>query len=477
MRVLWCAWREYTGDGGAVNRSRVTIDVLRAQREGTEGLMRRQRTRIASLVSHAHGHSRYYRRLYGDASSVNVPLRSLPPVSKPDLMASFDDWVTDPRVTRVGVEEFMSDPSRIGRPYLDRYWVCSTSGTTGYPGLFVHDPQALAVYRAFTIRLDLSWLSGRDWLGVARHRMRWASVIGTGAHFAGASWIEAERNRSWWRRHAFRVFSVQQPLGDLVAALNTFNPGFVSGYPSALEVLAVEQQAGRLRLEPVVLETGGESMLPEDRRRVAQAFGTTPRDVYAASEAITMAFDCTLGWLHVNADWVVLEPVDAENQPTPPGEPSHTVLLTNLANHVQPIIRYDLGDSVLARPDPCPCGSPLPAIRVEGRRDDVLRLENAEGRIVPVLPLAIGSTLDDTPGVRRSQLVQTGGRTIRVRLACDVGADADMAWQRVSESLRCYLGTMGLGNVVLERATEPPEQSERSGKFRQVIGMGRANSV
>jgi hypothetical protein len=58
-----------------------------------------------------------------------------------------------------------------------------------------------------------------------------------------------------------------------------------------------------------------------------------------------------------------------------------------------------------------------------------------------------------------------------------VGADADMAWQRVSESLRCYLGTMGLGNVVLERATEPPEQSERSGKFRQVIGMGRANSV
>lgn len=85
-----------------------------------------------------------------------------------------------------------------------------------------------------------------------------------------------------------------------------------------------------------------------------------------------MAVDCDHGWLHVNSDWVVLEPVDADHAPTPPGIASHTVLLTNLANRVQPLIRCDLGDSVLARPDPCPCGSPFPAIRVQGRRDDVL---------------------------------------------------------------------------------------------------------
>ena len=89
---------------------------------------------------------------------------------------------------------------------------------------------------------------------------------------------------------------------------------------------------------------------------------------------MSIAYACTEGWLHVNADWVLLEPVDAEHRPMPPGEPSHTVLLTNLANRVQPIIRYDLGDSVIAKPEPCACGSPLPAIRVEGRHDDVVSL-------------------------------------------------------------------------------------------------------
>ena len=46
---------------------------------------------------------------------------------------------------------------------------------------------------------------------------------------------------------------------------------------------------------------------------------------------------------------MILEPVDRDYRPTPPGELSHTVLLTNLANAVQPIIRYDLGDSVRAK--------------------------------------------------------------------------------------------------------------------------------
>lgn len=57
----------------------------------------------------------------------------------------------------------------------------------------------------------------------------------------------------------------------------------------------------------------------------------------------------------MNADWVLLEPVDERHRPTPPGVPSHTVLLTNLANRVQPLIRYDLGDSVTLLDRPCQC--------------------------------------------------------------------------------------------------------------------------
>ena len=58
-----------------------------------------------------------------------------------------------------------------------------------------------------------------------------------------------------------------------------------------------------------------------------------------------MTYECRHRRLHVNADWYLVEPVDRRGTPVPPGRPSHTTLITNLANTVLPIIRYDIGDS------------------------------------------------------------------------------------------------------------------------------------
>src|SRR5665647_439493 len=139
--------------------ARVVRELLRAQREGAAGLARRQEARLASLIEHARAGSPFYQRLYRYQPAHGVVLRNLPPVTKPELMAAFDEWVTDPAVTRAGVEAFIADPALIGTPYRGEYFVCTSSGTTGYPGLFVHDAGAVTVYRAFSVRADLAWLS------------------------------------------------------------------------------------------------------------------------------------------------------------------------------------------------------------------------------------------------------------------------------------------------------------------------------
>lgn len=451
----------------------IALDQLRAQRQGPAGLARRREARLAAIVAHARTSSPFYRHRYRDVvpprPSGRVVLAELPPVTKQELMANFDDWVTDPAVTRAGVEAFIADPSLAGTPFLGRYFVCTTSGTTGRPGIFVHDPHSLAVSQSFILRIDLAWLSPASLLAMARRGVRWAAVVGTGGHFAGAGWVQWQRRRSWWRRRAFQAFPVQQKLARLVAALNDYDPSAITGYPSALALLAGEQMAGRLHLRPVVVELAGESSGPQERARIAEAFGGAVHDAYAASEFTPLAYDCARGWLHVNSDWAILEPVGADYGPTLAGEYSHTVLLTNLANRVQPIIRYDLGDSVLAKSGPCECGNPLPAIRVAGRRDDVLRLLAADGTTVRILPLAIGSVLDETPGLHRSQLVQTAPASLRLRLEPEPGADAGAVWLTVSAKLSEYLAGLELGNVGVVRAEEPPEQSGQSGKFRQVI--------
>ena len=214
-----------------------------------------------------------------------------------------------------------------------------------------------------------------------------ADAVGTGGHFAGEGWTESERSRDVVRSRAYSVISVQRPLAEIVAVLNDRDPAVLIVYPSALALLAEEQAAGRLKLRLAFVELGGEAMSPAARARAAQAFDCAIHDVYSASEALLMAVDCRHGQLHINSDWMILEPVDAEWKPVPPGQPSHTVLLTNLANRVQPILRYDLGDSVVAPTEPCPCGSPLPSIRVLGRSGDPPEPSARSGKFRQIVPL------------------------------------------------------------------------------------------
>lgn len=447
----------------------IARDLWRAQHGRPAGILRRQRRRLATLVAHARARSPYYGRLYADLP-VSPELQDLPPTSKPEMMAAFDDWLTDRTISRSALETFVGDPALAGTPYREELFVCTTSGTTGHPGLFVHDQNAIAVFQAMVIaRLDLDWFSALDWLRLVRRGLRWAAVVGTGGHFGGMGWVEFQRHRNPLMRRAYRVFSVQRPLAELVEALNAFDPGIITSYPSALELLAEEQAAGRLHVRPTAIEAGGETTSHEARARMSAIFRRPVREVYACSEFLSMAWDCAQGWLHVSSDWVILEPVDAELRPTPPGTPSHTVLLTSLADRLQPIIRYDLGDSILVRPDPCPCGSPFPAIRVEGRRDDVLKLTSADGRVISVLPLAISAALEAATGVHRSQLVQTGPSALRLRLEHEARVDGEAVWGNVVANLHAYLADQGLANVALVRAHEPPVQDPRSGKLRQVI--------
>lgn len=460
----------------AIKPLAVVWGIWRCGRGLPETVDRRQRARLPTLIAFARRHSTYYGRLYRELPAGLVDLRALPVVTKSDLMAHFDEWVTDQHVTRAGVEAFVADPARIGRRYFGRYAIWTTSGTTGTPGIFVHDRQAVSVYAA------LVPLRGYRWLTLALLRRvlssgRVAVLVATGAHFAIADWFEHVRRKLALLpavRRRIQVFSVLAPLDDLVRTLNAFQPSLLLGYPSVIGLLATEQQAGRLRIRPEYVGAGGEWLDPVTRAKITDAFGCILRDNYGASEFPYVAFECAHGGLHVNADWVIMEPVDARYRPVPPGQPSHTVLLTNLANRVQPLIRYDLGDSITLRSDPCPCGSPLPAIQVQGRTGDILHLPTRAGTSVVVLPLAIGTVVEEIPGIQRVQVIQTTPDTLALRLEVAPEAERELVWHELARRLRAYLTTQGAPDITLTLAPEPPQQEPVGGKFRQVRSEVRA---
>jgi phenylacetate-coenzyme A ligase PaaK-like adenylate-forming protein len=384
-------------------------------------------------------------------------------------MAAFDDWVTDPAVTRAGVEAFAADPRRVGERYLGRYAVGVTSGTTGDLGIFLHDEGAITVYRALTlVRGWLPWMTPARLVDVLGRRDRIACVVATSGHYTSFGMMEVARRRRPWPFDRIRVFSVLAPTPELVRALNAFQPVELIGYASTLEVLAAHQAAGRLTLRPALVGCGGESLTPRARQAIEAAFGCPVRENYGASELPRMAWSCRVGRLHLGADWAILEPVDAQGAPVPPDRPSASVLLTNLANRVQPLIRYDLGDRVIERPGPCECGSPLPAVEVDGRADEILALERAPGAPVLLGPRALATLVEETPGVRRYQVIQTGPARLTLRIEPAGGVDPATAWTAVSARVRAYLAREGLAGVRLEAAADPPRADPVSGKYRKV---------
>ena len=450
-----------------------TWDIWWTRRAGRETIAARAAERTADLVAHARRHSPFYRAAWRGIASPTPPLASLPPVTKRELMAHFDDWVTDRRLHRRGVEAFLADRSHIGECHLDRYVIWKSSGSTGEPGIFVQDAEALAVYDALIgVQLQAPALAGRYALGFVTRGGRAALVAATGDHFASiASWQRMCRGSPW---PTARAFSVMDPLATLVDALNDYQPAFLASYPTTLAMLATEQRAGRLRIAPACIWSGGECLVPSAALAIEQAFASVLVNEYGASECMSIAYSCPAGWLHVNADWVVLEPVDRHYQPTPVGETSHSVLVTNLANRVQPIIRYDLGDSILVNPDPCGCGNPLPAVRAEGRRDDVLMLRANDGAIVPLSPLALTTVIEEAISGQRFQLVQTGPDRIAVRLGTADPDERMAEFGATKRALDAYLSHQALGNVQLALDTEPPLPDPRSGKLREVIASVRA---
>jgi len=160
--------------------------------------------------------------------------------------------------------------------------------------------------------------------------------------------------------------------------------------------------------------------------------------------------------------------VDENYQPVAPGQFSSRVLITNLANRVMPIIRYELGDRVSLDPEPCGCGITLPVVKVEGRTDEILRFESANGQTISILPLALWAIIKETPGVLRFQAIQTTPQALKIRLEAKQAGDGAETWDKVEARVREYLQKQGLGNVILLRATEAPMRDPKSGKFRNV---------
>lgn len=421
-----------------------------------------QRDRLARLVAHASVASPFHRAHYGGPiPAADVRLDALPPVTKAMMMDRFDDCTTDRRLTRAALDAHLGALAGEDALFLGKYRVMASSGSSGRKGIYVYDRAA--------------------WTGFLTGAMRSTRYMGVTPRLPRPrlAFVAAPDTKHMTRRGTsslaigpFRSLSLSaaQPLPELVAALDGFQPEVLNGYPSALAMLAAEQSAGRMHIRPRFVATSSEVRTPEMRDRMRAAWGVEPFDLLGLTETGVTAIDCPAHrGLHVFEDHTIFEVVDEAGRAVPAGTPGHKVLVTNLDNYTQPFIRFEVTDLVTVTDDPCECGRTFRRITaIEGRSDDVLDLPAAAGGTIPLHPIHLRSALAAAPAVAQYQIVETTDG-LDVTLALVAGAPPDASAEAVAATLREKLAQQGVAPIPIRVRVVPEiEREAGAGKLKLV---------
>lgn len=436
---------------------------------GRKRIEAKQLKNLRRLVQKARKKSPYFSKLYAHLPDTNlIKLNDLPVTSKVDLMGEFDNWLTDRSLTLAQARDHMSDMDNLGVP-IGQYGVFRTSGSSGEPAVVVIP---LSVLEAF-IGLSLARLS-RQLIIIEKIQKTGTCLIisGGSGHFGGVGFNKLVQHLAPRLARKLTHIPIEQPIEKTVKQLNGIGPiAVITTYPSMLEILTREKEAGRLEIEPKLFKVAGETFTSELRKRVEKAFPSLELgilDIYSCTECPFMAYECDCGRQHVVEDWVILEAVDENGQPVPDGELSTTALLTVLSNHAQPFIRYDIGDRLRFYRDPCACGSPFRSFQIEGRQATVVRVGN-----VTLSPLAFDL---EHESAQRVQLVQTSEFVFEVRAKLLNHENPDQVFEKIIQSVSEVFAKNGLVDVKVGKSDTPPHLTA-SGKFHEVIPFKNRSGV
>jgi phenylacetate-CoA ligase len=389
--------------------------ILPVPRWSAEKVERLQRKRLHRLVGMAIDRSPFYREKYRGIDRNRFDLSQLPPCGKNELMAHFDEMVTDPQVKQAEVERFLENPENLGRWFLGRYAVSHTSGSQGQPMLILQDRKSLEIF--FALMCSRANPAGTPGVlqGISRliKPVRVAIVTMRRGSYPSGSAIEFMPELVG---NFVRIKCLSSLQADLVEHLNAFQPNVLVSYASVLEALSL--RAEQLKLKQLrQIANISEQLTARARNLVEKTFGVPLPDHYAVGECLLLANGCQAGsGSHVNADWAILEVVDGDYRPVAPGQLGKKILVTNLANTVQPFIRYEVGDQISIAEGTCRCGSRLPRVaHVEGRAAEIFWVyDGARHRMVHA---SLFHTVIDSLGeIREWQAIQRERNRLEVRL-------------------------------------------------------------
>ncbi len=410
-----------------------------------EELMQLNFEKRLAILRFAYENSPYYEKLYKDAGL------------EPGDVKTEDDWNKVPMLTREALRENFNT-IKVRHP-RSTYKMYTTGGSTGQPSRVLKDD-------SFSSRM-LNWRAGQSWAGIPLgedhavmmrahpHDLK-GHIYAFLAHFPQK---EIYLDTDHINEETLQRFIRQWKAANLYS---------IAAYAGGAHELAMYCLNHGIELPPL---KGGLFITssPSDaiqRRLMREVFHAPVFDTYIATEAHPMANQCRCQAesgsmaLHINSDYRHLEFVDENGQPKPEGEVGD-ILVTDLADHIFPFVRYRLGDRGRALKGLCPCGLPFPLMdAVRGRLTDYIYTET--GRCDGVgLTMAFEHC---TEAVHGFQIHQLADKSVKLLVVPNKSyANADREIEKAASILRGQLGAIP---VTVERVDSIPHDR---GKLRYIM--------
>lgn len=328
-----------------------------------------QLKRLKQLVKFVKEESPYYSEQYKNQSIESFSdYEKLPTMNKSIMMNEFD------RINTVGIhrEDCMEYAIRkeLNKEYLgyykDQFVVGLSSGTSGNKGLFITP-------KKMTKQIPSLFLArgGIKLTDLPVRILFMLRVFSQGFEDINAPFIKLS------------YLSTMTKVDEIISTAKEKRINILMAPPSLIRELL--PSASLLpRFKRII--TYAEVLEKEEKARFGKTFQTDIVEIYQASEG-QIASPCKCGNLHINEDLVYVELFsESGNVVTEPGVIASKMIVTNLINEAQPLLRYEMNDVIVLGGE-CPCGSSFRRIdHIIGRNDDVFRFMNQKGEMIAVYP-------------------------------------------------------------------------------------------
>ena len=287
----------------------------------------------------------------------------------------------------------------------------------------------------------------------------WGSPIELGAQDR----VKAIRDRLLrsWLLPAFEMSD--DKVREMLAQIRAVRPKMLFGYPSALAHIAEKARVWNMPMSDLGIKVAfvtSEMLYDHQKKSISEIFGCPVANGYGARDAGFIAHQCSHGRLHISAEDIVVETIDADGRPVGPGKPGE-IVITHTATRDFPFVRYRTGDVGVLGTEACSCGIKLPVLaEVQGRTTDFVVA--SDGTVIHALALIY--TVRDLPGVQRFKIIQHSLERTEVMVVAD---------ERFGDGERLRIRrdfAARLGDSVQVEINEVPEiPREKSGKNRYVV--------